>query len=625
MQISTPILSKSGIHMSNVELLLPSVRRLDKRIGKGEQKIGSKIMRKRGRYFVKALDGIDITIKPGDRVALIGHNGAGKTTLMRTICGIYTPTSGKQEINGSISTLFSSTLGLDQNATGLECIQFALSLYGIPHSAHVDYVEDIVEFSGLGDFLYMPVGDYSAGMKTRLGFSIATSIKPEILIIDEVLSAGDMAFAEKAKSRILEFTDSVQILIVASHSGRMLNLLCNKAIWMDNGRVKATGPFQEVWDEYVASRVQAPKAILPSANEELAQDLVSENIEVNVPANMYDEVKLVHRGLELNIDTRGSAIAKKAVENGRFPNQDFLTYTHALGLKGTYVSIGEMSGYHNLFWSQFSEAKTIHAFMPEREMVEIAQRNIELNPIGTPCDIHLMTRNENDNHALQDLSILIVDVPSGIDPHLKSLAKQIKNEAPIIFVQTRSNSSKQPALIKTLAAIGYSPTGRVFNSPALIEFWPKNHKRSEELERRILVNDQRHISWSCSNKMAWTQLLDDALLIHLDASPMCYVTPQMTSFDLPVPNVDERLSIQPGHRLLFEISAKIFGSVHLSVNFNQYDNRRFLHQDKIYIMERTVFPVKLVEGATSVRIILQVKGIGRIEIPRICLTSVAPS
>lgn len=254
--MSNSTASNPAIDMKGVDLFLPSSRKLASNIEIEATPIGGKIVSRRGRHYVHALRDVTLSIKAGDRVGLIGHNGAGKTSLMRLMCDIYQPTSGQCDIRGSVSALFSSTIGMDVNATGLENIRFAATLYGIPKEKIDDVIADVREFSELGDYLNMTTRSYSAGMKMRLGFSIVTSVRPEILIIDEVLTTGDQAFAEKAQKRILDFAERAKILIVASHSYGLLSLFCKRGIWMNRGSVKMDGDLLDVWQSYSESQAK---------------------------------------------------------------------------------------------------------------------------------------------------------------------------------------------------------------------------------------------------------------------------------------------------------------------------------------------------------------------------------
>lgn len=216
--------------------------------------VGGGIWQSRRRRYVEALAGINLNVVAGERIAVFGHNGAGKTSLLRVVSGIYRPTSGQRLVHGRVSAMFSSSIGLDQNATGTENIRFACALYGVNPSRVEELIVDIREFTELGDYLDCPIQIYSSGMRTRLGFAIVTSVDADVLIVDEVLSAGDLAFTEKAKSRVLAFIERSKVLIMASHSPALMRSFCTRAVWLDHGRIKKDGPFEPIWMEYAESR-----------------------------------------------------------------------------------------------------------------------------------------------------------------------------------------------------------------------------------------------------------------------------------------------------------------------------------------------------------------------------------
>jgi ABC-type polysaccharide/polyol phosphate transport system ATPase subunit len=186
---------------------------------------------------VKALDNVSFTLKDGDRVGLIGHNGAGKSTLLRTLAGVYTPTQGEVSVEGQVSTIFRLGAGLDNELTGYENIIRMGMFLGATKAQARNYIPDIEDFTDLGAFLAMPVHTYSAGMLARLTFAIATSTNPEILLIDEVLGAGDEAFQKKAKERLENVIKSAKIFVLASHSTSMINLYCNRTLHFEHGRL----------------------------------------------------------------------------------------------------------------------------------------------------------------------------------------------------------------------------------------------------------------------------------------------------------------------------------------------------------------------------------------------------
>ena len=199
---------------------------------------------------VNALDDFSLEIQSGERVGVIGHNGAGKSTLLKVLAGIYPPTSGTLEVQGQISSLFDIALGFEQEATGWENICYRGYLQGETPRTIKDKMQPIAEFSELGQFLDTPVRYYSAGMRLRLAFSIATAIEPEVLLVDEVLSVGDMAFTEKASQRMREMMDKAQLIVMVSHDLESVKRLCDRAVWMDHGRVRQVGRPPEVVEAY---------------------------------------------------------------------------------------------------------------------------------------------------------------------------------------------------------------------------------------------------------------------------------------------------------------------------------------------------------------------------------------
>jgi ABC-type polysaccharide/polyol phosphate transport system ATPase subunit len=200
---------------------------------------------------VDALQDVTLRIREGQRVGVIGHNGAGKSTLLKMLAGIYPPTQGKRVVEGRISSVFDLALGFEQDATGWENMYFRGYLQGETPRSVRSKVKSIAEFSELGDdFLNMPVRYYSAGMLVRLAFSIATAIEPEILLVDEVLSVGDMAFQDKARQRMLDMMVKAHLMVLVSHDLKSIVKLCNCGIWMDHGRVRQIGPMSEVVEAY---------------------------------------------------------------------------------------------------------------------------------------------------------------------------------------------------------------------------------------------------------------------------------------------------------------------------------------------------------------------------------------
>lgn len=246
---------KALIEVENVSVLFPlyhgSSRSLKKmvvaaasgRLGKDQQQ----------RVVVRALSGIDLRLESGDRLGLVGSNGAGKTTLLRVLAGIYEPVVGRLHVKGSLNALLDPHLGMNMELTGRENILLRGLYNGLPKSALPRLEEDVAEFAELSDFLDLPVRIYSAGMVVRLGFALATAIKPQILLMDEWFLAGDAAFMEKARHRLEAMVRGADILVLSSHQTGIIKDWCSRVLWLDQGQIVADGPAEEVLDRYLGS------------------------------------------------------------------------------------------------------------------------------------------------------------------------------------------------------------------------------------------------------------------------------------------------------------------------------------------------------------------------------------
>lgn len=200
--------------------------------------------------IVQALDGVTLSFEHGDRVAVVGHNGAGKTTLLRVLAGIYEPAVGSVDVDGNIAPLFDIALGMEMEATGYDNILLRGLYLGLNKREMRRRAPAIAEFTELGDFLNLPLRTYSLGMRMRLGFAVCTAIEPDILLLDEGLSAGDAAFMKKADARLREFWNKAAVIVFASHSERLIRQLCNKAVLIEHGRVQHAGPVDTVLEHY---------------------------------------------------------------------------------------------------------------------------------------------------------------------------------------------------------------------------------------------------------------------------------------------------------------------------------------------------------------------------------------
>ena len=203
---------------------------------------------------IEALRDISLTLQHGDRIGLVGHNGAGKSTLLRLLAGIYEPTQGFAEVRGRVAPVFDLGVGMDPEISGLENIIVRGLFLGMTRKQMEERIDDISEFTELGDFLRMPLRTYSTGMRIRLALGVVTSIDPEILILDEGIGAVDAAFLEKSKKRLAELVDRAGLLVFASHSDEFLRELCDTAIWMEHGRIREHGALEDVLAGYKGRR-----------------------------------------------------------------------------------------------------------------------------------------------------------------------------------------------------------------------------------------------------------------------------------------------------------------------------------------------------------------------------------
>ena len=204
--------------------------------------IGGKFERKKSnRIIIKALDRFSIYLEPGDKVAIMGNNGAGKTTLLRTMAGIFKPQLGKGIISGELGIIIDPSAGIDFDSTGRENCFLMGFARRIKKTDVSNVLDEIITFSGLADYIDMPVRTYSLGMISRLSFAFATSFKPSILLVDEGIGAGDAQFQEAAQKKLNELYKSVEILVLATHSINLAKQYCNKYVLLKNGTIAETG------------------------------------------------------------------------------------------------------------------------------------------------------------------------------------------------------------------------------------------------------------------------------------------------------------------------------------------------------------------------------------------------
>lgn len=199
-----------------------------------------------------ALKNISFDVMPGESIALVGQNGCGKSTLLKTIAGIYYPYNGSVEVNGTLAPLIELGAGFDIDLTARENIYLNGAVLGHDRGFMDEHFDEIVDFAELRDFIDVPVKNYSSGMVSRLGFSIATAVSADILIVDEVLAVGDIRFQEKCKKRMRSMLDGGTTLLFVSHSTEQVLELCERAVWIDHGEMRDIGSAKRVCGEYIS-------------------------------------------------------------------------------------------------------------------------------------------------------------------------------------------------------------------------------------------------------------------------------------------------------------------------------------------------------------------------------------
>lgn len=210
-----------------------------------------KLLKKDLEYeYFTALDNVSFKVRRGEVLGLIGHNGAGKSTILKVISEIVKPTEGSVHIHGNVVPMLELGSGFDMEMTGRENIFLNGAILGYSEEFLKEKYQEIVDFSELGQFIDIPLRNYSSGMIARLGFSIATVVEPEILIVDEVLAVGDAAFQEKSKKRMMELMGGGTTVLFVSHGLAQIRELCDHVVWMDHGKVKMDGDTKEVCDAY---------------------------------------------------------------------------------------------------------------------------------------------------------------------------------------------------------------------------------------------------------------------------------------------------------------------------------------------------------------------------------------
>lgn len=230
MTLDYPVYSSTSRSMKNVVLGVTT---------------GGRIAHEAGRKtYVRSLDSLNFAITAGERVGLIGHNGSGKSTLLRALAGVYRPTGGILSTKGRVVSLLDINLGMDVDATGYENIMLRGIIMGMTPAQVRAKVDEIAEFTDLGEYLDMPLRSYSSGMQMRLAFTVSTSVDADILLMDEWLSVGDSAFQEKAAERLKHLVSRAAILVVATHSMELVHSVCTRVIELNHGKILSDRPVE---------------------------------------------------------------------------------------------------------------------------------------------------------------------------------------------------------------------------------------------------------------------------------------------------------------------------------------------------------------------------------------------
>lgn len=222
---------------------------------------GPKLLRAQLRDWIRrpksseffALRNVSFRLKQGESLAIVGRNGAGKSTLLSLVAGLTAPVEGRVSVSGRAAALLELGAGFHPDLTGVENLRLNASLLGLSRNRTAEVFDSIVSFADIGDFIYEPIRTYSMGMTMRLAFAVAIHVDPDILIVDEVLAVGDQGFQEKCQERIRRFKAEGKTLLFVSHSGPLVRQLCDRALWLERGRVLRDGSAGEVLDAYSAA------------------------------------------------------------------------------------------------------------------------------------------------------------------------------------------------------------------------------------------------------------------------------------------------------------------------------------------------------------------------------------
>lgn len=339
----------------------------------------------KGTYSVQeflAVNNVSFEVKPGELVGLIGTNGAGKSTLLKAVAGIMEPTRGQINREGRISALLELASGFDGNLTVKENTFLRGAMLGYTKSFMLDKYDEIIDFSGLQEFQNRPFKQLSSGMQSRLAFSIASLVQPDILILDEVLSVGDGAFQEKSAKKMIEIINGGAATILVSHSTQQIRKLCDKVLWLDHGKQIAFGDCDSICDEYEDFLNIRPLEQLEDtavANEQ--QEHISVPELNQQPINIGDKL-LVHTtdGKRVFLDKNDLSMTLHMIEHGEWEPHIRAVIAATVTEGSVYVDVGSNIGLHAMYAAGFvGRSGKIIAIEPNKEVMRLLKTNMEIN------------------------------------------------------------------------------------------------------------------------------------------------------------------------------------------------------------------------------------------------------
>jgi ABC-type polysaccharide/polyol phosphate transport system ATPase subunit len=292
--------------MNDFPISIQGLKKVYKLYDRPVDRLRELMFRKPYHHEFIALDDIILKVKKGETLGIIGENGAGKSTLLKIVAKTLKPSAGEISINGRISSLLELGSGFHPEFTGMDNIYFYGSLIGIPETEMKDRIQEIISFAEIGEYIHYPLKTYSSGMYVRLAFAVAMAVQPDILVVDEALSVGDLYFQKKSTDKILSFKEAGKTILFCSHSMFFINRLCDRVIWLQNGRIHMEGSAYDVTQAYETYQLrrEEKKAI---QNEEKTADQEKSISHVIIRNILLTPYPIVRCGDDLNIDIETEA------------------------------------------------------------------------------------------------------------------------------------------------------------------------------------------------------------------------------------------------------------------------------------------------------------------------------